>query len=178
MAAASRDATIRGSTLAVAVERTVARRRGRFSEWLVVLALLLAAPALAAEVKAAAPGPGPDAMKLIEQYPRAHQLMSGSGVAFALGFDRPLDHAASRFTLVAPDGRERTIRLRLNAQPNTLYASVGHLEPGGYELRWQARAADGQALSGAFPFMVGTAAHPGAIPPQAPGTPAHIETGT
>jgi methionine-rich copper-binding protein CopC len=82
--------------------------------------------------------------------------MSGSGVAFTLGFDRPLDHTASYFTLVAPDGHERTFRLRLNTQPNTLYASVGRLGPGNYELHWQARAADGHTSSGAFPFTVST----------------------
>ncbi len=103
-------------------------------------------------------------MTLVEQYPHAHQLMSGLGVAFSLGFDRPLDHAASYFTLVTPDGHERTIRLRLNAQPNTLYASVGRLDPGRYDLRWQARSADGHTLSGTVPFTVTIVEHPGNRP--------------
>jgi hypothetical protein len=44
--------------------------------------------------------------------------MCGSGVAFALHFDHPLDHQASRFMLVAPDGaKDLAVPVRLGAKP-------------------------------------------------------------
>ncbi len=94
------------------------------------------------------------AMPLVGQSPRPHQVMSGSGVAFALRFDRLVDHDGSRFVLVTLAGGERTIRLRLNAQPNTLYASVGRLAPGDCPLRWHVRGLDRGALQGEVPFAV------------------------
>ena len=94
------------------------------------------------------------AVALVGQSPRPNQVMSGSGVAFALRFDRLVDHGRSRFVLVTPAGAERTVRLRLNAQPNTLYASVGRLAPGDYLLRWHVRGLDGGALQGEVPFAV------------------------
>ena len=94
------------------------------------------------------------AMTLAGQSPRTHQVMSGSGVAFALRFDRLVDHGGSCFVLVTPAGAERTVRPRLNAQPNTLYASVGRLAPGDYLLRWHVRGLDGGALQGEVPSAV------------------------
>lgn len=152
-----------GPASAVAVGRIAARTRDHLPNWLIVLAMLAATSTGAERVKAA-PAPASEAMTLVEQYPHAYQLMSGLGVAFALGFDRPLNHIASGFTLVTPNGQERTIRLRIDTQANTLYASVGRLDPGGYELRWHARAVDGRAMSGVFPFTVGAVGRPGTEP--------------
>lgn len=92
-------------------------------------------------------------MRLLEAEPRANQLMSGSGVAFALRFDQPLDHQASRFTLDG-NGVRRTVSVRLRSQPNVLYGSVGQLPPGPYTLQWSARGSSGAALSGTLPFTV------------------------
>ena len=99
---------------------------------------------------AAAPAP----MHLMESEPRPNQVMSGSGVAFALHFDHPLDHNASRFMLHGPNGLLRTVPVRLNAQPNVLYGSVGTLAPGSYTLNWSAHAQDGAALAGTLPFQI------------------------
>ena len=93
------------------------------------------------------------AMHLLGMEPRLNQVMSGSGVAFALHFDRPLDHQASRFTLDGA-GVHRTVPVRLRAQPSVLYGSVGQLPPGAYTLNWTARASTGEALSGTLPFTV------------------------
>ena len=93
-------------------------------------------------------------MHLLGAEPRPNQVMSGSGVAFALHFDHPLDHQASRFMLEGADGARRTVPVRLGAQPSVLYGSVGRLAPGSYTLNWSARARDGAALSGALPFVV------------------------
>jgi methionine-rich copper-binding protein CopC len=97
----------------------------------------------------------PREMTLIEQYPKARQVMSGTGVAFTLTFDGPVDHARSGFLLVTPHGMVRVFLLRLNTQPNTLYASVGRLEPGDYVLNWHAHAMNGLLLNGSIPFSVG-----------------------
>ncbi len=93
-------------------------------------------------------------MRLLRTEPRPNQVMSGSGVAFALHFDHPLDHQASRFMLMAPDGVTLTVLVRLGAQPNVLYGSVGQLRPGTYVLNWSARGNDGAALTGTLPFEI------------------------
>ena len=105
------------------------------------LIALLAAPAVA------------EPMRLLDAEPRANQLMSGSGVAFALRFDQPLDHGASRF-VIDGNGVQRTVPVRLQSQPNVLYGSVGQLAPGAYTLGWSARSMGGAALSGTLPFTV------------------------
>ena len=100
-----------------------------------------------------APARGEDGMSVVEQTPKPNQVIDGTAVSFLLRFDRPIDHKRSEFVLVTPEG-ERPIRPRLHSKPNTLYASVGRLPPGTYELRWRARAADGRVLSGTIPFQV------------------------
>ena len=112
---------------------------------------------LGASLALAAPPAGAEAMHLLGAEPRPNQVMSGSGVAFALHFDHPLDHQASRFMLSDAGGARRTVPVRLGAQPSVLYGSVGQLPPGSYSLDWSARASNGAALSGTLPFMVGPA---------------------
>ncbi len=96
-------------------------------------------------------------MHLMLAEPRPNQVVSGSGVAFALHFDKPLDHQAARFMLASPSGAGRTVPVRLSAQPNVLYGSVGRLEPGPYALTWSARSSAGASLTGTIPFQVGPA---------------------
>ena len=96
----------------------------------------------------------PDAGQM-ERYPRTSRLMSGRGVAFALTFDQIVSHGGSQLTLVTPTGNTRRIPVRLVAQPNTLYASIGGLAPGDYRLEWEAQVADGTRLHGSLPFNVG-----------------------
>jgi len=62
-------------------------------------------------------------------------------------------HPRSSLGLVTPRGT-KTLRARLDAEPNTLYSAVGQLAPGEYALRWKARARDGQMLMGTIPFRV------------------------
>ena len=126
--------------------------RGRFLSrsvrvpvWLTILAALLTASVIVQRAHAAA----------MEHDPRVSQLMSGRGIAFALTFDQIVSHRDSRLTLVTSTGTMRNIPVRLVAQPNTLYASIGGLEPGHYVLQWQALAADGTTLRGSLPFKVG-----------------------
>jgi methionine-rich copper-binding protein CopC len=124
----------------------------RVPGWLIMLAAPLTASVIAERVPAATVSPDADQ---VERPPRTSRLMSGRGVAFALTFDQIVSHSGSQVVLVTPTGGMRRIPVRLVAQPNTLYASIGGLEPGDYRLQWDAQAADGTRLHGSLPFSVG-----------------------
>jgi methionine-rich copper-binding protein CopC len=93
-------------------------------------------------------------MSVVESYPMVNQIMEGKADAFSIRFDGPINHASSRLTLVTPQG-SRPLHARLDSEPNTLFTAVGKLPPGSYELRWEARAMDGQVSKGTIPFKVG-----------------------
>lgn len=120
--------------------------------WFIILTALLTASVFAERVPANTVSP--DAGRM-ERLPRTSRLMSGRGVAFALTFDQIVSHSGSQLTLITPTGGVRRIPIRLVAQPNALYASIGGLEPGDYRLQWEAQAADGTRLHGSLPFSVG-----------------------
>jgi methionine-rich copper-binding protein CopC len=124
----------------------------RVPAWLIILAALMIASVVAEHVQAAAVSPDADGT---ERHPKTSRLMSGRAVSFALTFDHIVSHSGSQLTLVTPTGDTRKIPIRLVAQPNTLYASIGGLEPGDYQLQWEAQAADGTRLHGSLPFGVG-----------------------
>jgi methionine-rich copper-binding protein CopC len=116
----------------------------------------LAATGFVAAILAAGPpavARAADGMGMIEQSPKPSEIIDGSAVSLLLRYDRPIDHGHSRFVLVTPKG-ERVIRPSLDSEPDALYARVGRLPAGAYELRWHARAADGHMLSGTVPFQV------------------------
>jgi len=123
---------------------------GRYGNAMISRALAAALGAVATTSLAGASG---QAMGLVEQTPTVNEIMQGSGLAFALRFDQPIDHQRSSLGLVTPRGT-KTLRARLDAEPNTLYSAVGQLAPGEYALRWKARARDGQMLMGTIPFRV------------------------
>jgi methionine-rich copper-binding protein CopC len=93
------------------------------------------------------------AMEMIESTPKVNEIMEGKATAFAVRFDQPVSHRSSRLILVTPEGN-RTLPLRLRTEPDTLYANVGPLPSGKYELQWEARAADGTISKGSIPFTV------------------------
>ena len=93
------------------------------------------------------------AMSVVESFPMVDQIMDGRATSFSVRFDGPIDHAASRLTLVTPHG-SRSLRARLDSEPNTLFTAVGALPPGSYELQWEARAMDGEVSKGTIPFKV------------------------
>jgi len=92
-------------------------------------------------------------MSVVESFPMVDQTMDGRATSCSVRFDGPIDHAASRLTLITPHG-VRTLRPRLDSEPNTLFTAVGALPPGSYELRWEARAMDGEVSKGTIPFKV------------------------
>ena len=120
--------------------------------WLIILTALMTASVIAERVQAATGSLDADSTGY---HPRISRLVTGRAVAFALTFDQVVSHSGSHLTLVTPTGSMRRIPIRLVAQPNTLYTSIGGLEPGDYRLQWEAQAADGTRLLGSLPFNVG-----------------------
>ena len=94
------------------------------------------------------------AMAMLESHPKVDEIMEGKGVSFAIRFDQPVSHRASRLTLVTPQGK-RSLVLRLDTQPDTLYTFAGDLPDGRYELQWEAHATDGTVISGTIRFSIG-----------------------
>lgn len=92
-------------------------------------------------------------MTLLSSSPKANQTIAGTRAAIALEFGGPVDHAASRLTLVEPNAT-RTLRPRLSSRPNTVFASAGDLPKGHYVLKWEVRSMDGQQVNGEIPFEV------------------------
>jgi methionine-rich copper-binding protein CopC len=131
------------------IGRALIARHRRLPAWLLVLIVLLIASVMAERAKADV---ALQETSQAEQQPRAVWLASGSGTALALTFDHAANHASSQLTLVTPGGSTRKVLVRLTAQPNTLYASLGRLAPGDYTLQWYARLADGTSLDGSVSF--------------------------
>ena len=121
--------------------------------WFIILAALLTASVIVERAKATVLPPETGEKT---QHPRTSLLTSGRAIAFALSFDQIVSHSGSQLTLISSTGSTRRIPIRLVAQPNTLYASIGGLEPGEYQLQWDAQAADGTRLHGSLPFKVGS----------------------
>ena len=92
-------------------------------------------------------------MNVMGSFPMVNQIMDGRATSFSIRFDGPVDHALSRLTLVTPHGT-RALHARLDSEPNTLFTAVGALPVGRYELRWEARAMDGEITKGTIPFEV------------------------
>jgi methionine-rich copper-binding protein CopC len=92
-------------------------------------------------------------MAVVDSFPMVDQIMDGRAKTFSIRFDGPIDHAASRLTLVTPSGK-RALHSRLESEPNTLFTNVGALPKGSYELRWEARSMDGEVSEGTIPFKV------------------------
>jgi methionine-rich copper-binding protein CopC len=83
---------------------------------------LAAAGAIAAIALA---GASAQAMDLVEQKPQVNEIMQGSGLAFALRFDQPIDHQHSSLTLVTPRG-SKVLRARLDAERRAVGAGRVH----------------------------------------------------
>jgi methionine-rich copper-binding protein CopC len=113
---------------------------------LALLLSLLAAPAPAAA----------QAMRMVESSPAARTAMDGPGREVWVRFGAPVDHAGSRLLILRGDGEVvRTLRPRLNAAPDVLYAETGGLAPGPYVLRWEARPRPGGPVeTGTLEFTV------------------------
>ena len=86
--------------------------------------------------------------------------MNGDSTGFFVRFDAPVDHRTSRL-FIAQNGRVLlTLQPRLDSAPDTLFARVGRLAAGDYELSWIARLGSGEDIGGVVPFKVGTPEKP------------------
>lgn len=77
-------------------------------------------------------------LRMMEASPAAESVMNAQNQQFFVRFDGPVDHNASRLFVLQGGSVLRTLRPRLGAQPNTLYAAAGSLAPGAYRLEWTA----------------------------------------
>ena len=104
---------------------------------------------------AAAPSQA-EPMRVLEVSPATRTFMDGNRQEFAVRFDAPVDHGASRLAILRQDGElVRDLAPRLSASPDTLYAIAGGLAPGAYRLRWEARSRhDGTVTEGTLDFQV------------------------
>jgi methionine-rich copper-binding protein CopC len=96
---------------------------------------------------AAAPAPAQEAPRMIEAHPAARSVMAGQHQEFFVRFDSPVDHGGARLTLTRGGEVVREPRPRLGAQPNTLHASAGGLQPGEYRLEWRVTSPRGGPAS-------------------------------
>ncbi len=103
-----------------------------------------------------APSPGwAQMLHMMEASPTARSVMQGQAQEFFVRFDGPVNHQASRLLIQRGDAVIRTLRPRLGASPNTLYALAGSLPPGDYVLRWEAAPRGGGVPSmGGLDFTV------------------------
>ncbi len=117
--------------------------------------LLRPAAMLALGLLAAAPSRA-EPMRVLEVSPVARTVMDGNRQEFVVRFSEPVDHGASRLTILRQDGElVRTLVPRLGAAPDTLYAIAGGLAPGAYRLRWEARSRrGGMPAEGTLDFEV------------------------
>lgn len=94
-------------------------------------------------------------MTVMDSHPSASAVMTGAAEEFFIRFDGPVDHAASALSILRDARVVATLRARLESQPNTLYATAGHLPPGGYVLHWRTVSmVDRDASEGDIPFSV------------------------
>jgi methionine-rich copper-binding protein CopC len=119
---------------------------------LTLCVLLLVAPL--SSLNAAAP------VHMLESSPAAGTVMNGESTGFFVRFDTPVDHRTSRLFIAQNGHVLLTLQPRLDSAPDTLFARVGRLTPGDYELSWIARLGTGEDIGGVVPFKVGAAEKP------------------
>lgn len=71
-----------------------------------------------------------------------------------LHFNSRIDHARSRLTLIAPDGKTSLLTITPDSAPDVVAAKLTGLAAGQYRLRWQVLAIDGHLTRGDIRFSV------------------------
>ena len=95
----------------------------------------------------------PGATGLIESSPKQGEAVKGEAVMVSLRFDEPVDHEDSKLTLKSSKG-DRDLKPSLAAGAKYLVGTAGRLEPGEYELVWEAHLANGVTRTGTISFTV------------------------
>ena len=113
------------------------------------LGAALAAPVVSASVALANPP------QVRASSPAAEEVIHGRHAEYAIRFDGPVDHAASRLEIMQSGRTVQSLRFLLDSAPDVLFASGEAPAPGHYSLHWQARSsADGTVSDGDIPFSV------------------------
>lgn len=95
-------------------------------------------------------------LRVTQSAPATGEVIDGAGVGVSVRFDRPVDHVRSGLAITRDGEVVETLRPRLKAAPNVLFARTSTLEPGNYILRWSVRSPAGDDIGqGDIPFTVG-----------------------
>ena len=87
--------------------------------------------------------------------PTASALIEERSSEFFVRFNRPIDHARAFFTIKRNGKVVETLRPRLEADPNVLYARTSTPRPGDYTLHWIFRCRGSTDIyEGELPFTV------------------------
>lgn len=87
------------------------------------------------------------------------------GTELLLHFDRPINHARSRISLIQGGRIIETVYFRLEAAPNVLFARIQTPAPGNYVARWMVcPEGSDDSYEGELPFTVGDVAAGAAEP--------------
>lgn len=113
---------------------------------LAVFAVLLATPALTAHTAAAH-------AVIIDSVPAVDAVVAADSDV-TLHFNSRIDHARSRLTLIAPDGKTSLLTITPDSAPDVVAAKLTGLPAGQYRLRWQVLAIDGHLTRGDIRFSV------------------------
>jgi hypothetical protein len=101
------------------------------------------------------PGARAQGLHLAEPVPTASALIEEQSSEFFVRFNRPIDHAHSFFAIKRNGKVVETLRPRLEADPNMLYARTPTPKPGDYTLHWILRCRGSTDIyQGELPFTV------------------------
>ena len=92
--------------------------------------------------------------RLRESLPAADAVITGKHASYRVRFDAPVDHAASRMTILRDGKVTQTLRPLLDSAVDVLFAEAEAPPPGRYVLHWEARSPAGEVGSGDVPFSV------------------------
>ncbi len=94
-------------------------------------------------------------LRMLESTPQAEAYIDGKNAQYAVRFDGPVDHLASRLWIVRDGKVVETLPVFVDAEPDVLFGTAPQLSPGHYELRWSAQSApDGEVTAGQIGFTV------------------------
>jgi methionine-rich copper-binding protein CopC len=108
---------------------------------LVVIALLLVQPALAAT-------------QLLASNPQTGAIVSRHNISFWLRFNKRIENAQCSVSLQMPTGEYRTLPLQAQTASDQIEASGTDLRSGSYALNWQIQTAGDPVTRGTVTFSV------------------------
>jgi len=91
---------------------------------------------------------------VLSAIPGPHQVVKGPDITVTIRFNSRIDAKRSRLVLLAPDGQERSLAIRVTSSEDSLASLAKGLRGGSYTLRWQVLASDGHITRGEVPFRV------------------------